>query len=147
MKLESKFMTNCSVHGRRITIFKFDIYLLMVTENFFIVILGLLGHNRKGKTCAPIMFGFLRHPTPQFTQMFFVYQTYLKIIHNMTVSSHSFHFTLNCPLLNTLLLECRSRSACSVLYTNTVYSVHTLYCRADEFRSGSIYFALQLRRC
>ncbi len=44
----------------------------------------------------------------------------------MIVSSHSFHFTLNCPLLYTLLLECRSGSACSVLYTNTVYSVHTL---------------------
>ncbi len=44
----------------------------------------------------------------------------------MIVSSHSFHFTRNCPLLYTLLLECRSGSACSVLYTNTVYSVHTV---------------------
>ncbi len=42
--------------------FKFDIYLLMMTEKIFIVILGLLGHNRMGKTCAPKMFGFLRHP-------------------------------------------------------------------------------------
>ena len=34
----------------------------MMTEKIFIVILGLLGHNRMGKTCAPKMFGFLRHP-------------------------------------------------------------------------------------
>ena len=52
-------------HGRRITIFKFDIYLLMMTDKIFIVILGLLGHNRMGKTCAPKMFGFLRHPNSQ----------------------------------------------------------------------------------
>jgi hypothetical protein len=32
-----------------------------MTEKIFIVILGLLGHNRMGKTCAPKMFGFLRH--------------------------------------------------------------------------------------
>jgi hypothetical protein len=33
-----------------------------MTDNFFVVILGLMGHNRMGKTCAPKMFGFLRHP-------------------------------------------------------------------------------------
>ncbi len=43
--------------------FKFDIYLLMITENVFIVILGLQGHKRMGKTCAPNKFCFLRHPT------------------------------------------------------------------------------------
>ncbi len=39
--------------------FKFDIYLLMMTENVFIVILGLQGHKRMGKTCAPKKFCFL----------------------------------------------------------------------------------------
>ncbi len=58
----AEFMTNWSVHGRKITIFKFDIYLLMTTEKFFVVILGLQGHKRMGKTCAPNMFCFLRHP-------------------------------------------------------------------------------------
>jgi hypothetical protein len=43
--------------------FKFDIYLLMITENAFIVILGLQGHKRMGKTCAPNKFCFLRHPS------------------------------------------------------------------------------------
>ena len=43
--------------------FKFDIYLLMITENVFIVILGLQGHKRMGKTCAPKMLCFLRHPS------------------------------------------------------------------------------------
>ncbi len=56
--LESDFMTNWSVYSRRITISKFDIYLSMMTEKFFIVILGLLGHNRMGKTCAPKIFVF-----------------------------------------------------------------------------------------
>jgi hypothetical protein len=56
-------MTNWLVQGQKITIFKFDIYLLMMTEKIFVVILRLLGHNRMGKTCAPKMFGFLRHPT------------------------------------------------------------------------------------
>jgi hypothetical protein len=37
-------------------------YLLMTDD-----ILGLLGHNRMGKTCAPKMFGFLRHPTVEVT--------------------------------------------------------------------------------
>ncbi len=53
----------CSVHGQRITLFKFDIYLLMMTEKYFIVILGLQGHKRMGKTCAPKMLCFLRHPS------------------------------------------------------------------------------------
>jgi hypothetical protein len=56
--LESDFMTNWSVYGRRITIFKFDIYLLIMTENIFFFILGLLGQNRMGKTCAPKIFVF-----------------------------------------------------------------------------------------
>ncbi len=56
--LESDFMTYWSVYSRRITISKFDIYLLMMTEKIFIVILGLLGHNRMGKTCAPKIFVF-----------------------------------------------------------------------------------------
>jgi hypothetical protein len=36
----------------------------MMKEKFFVVILGLMAHNRMGKTCAPKMFGFLRHPSP-----------------------------------------------------------------------------------
>jgi len=34
----------------------------MMKEKFFIVILGLQGHKRMGKTCAPKMLCFLRHP-------------------------------------------------------------------------------------
>ena len=35
----------------------------MMKEKFFIVILGLQGHKRMGKTCAPKMLCFLRHPS------------------------------------------------------------------------------------
>ena len=48
---------------RKITIFKFYIYLKLMTENVFIAILGLQGHKRMGKTCAYKMLCFLRHPT------------------------------------------------------------------------------------
>ncbi len=34
----------------------------MMKENFFIDILGLQGHKRMGKTCAPKILCFLRHP-------------------------------------------------------------------------------------
>ena len=34
----------------------------MMKEKIFIIILGLQGHKRMGKTCAPKMLCFLRHP-------------------------------------------------------------------------------------
>ncbi len=34
----------------------------MMKENILIVILGLQGHKGMGKTCAPTMLCFLRHP-------------------------------------------------------------------------------------
>jgi hypothetical protein len=37
----------------------------MMKEKIFIVILGFQGHKRMGKTCAPKMLCFLRHPKLQ----------------------------------------------------------------------------------
>ncbi len=41
----------------------------MMKEKFFIVILGLQGDKRMGKTCAPKMLCFLRHPSTQYSML------------------------------------------------------------------------------
>jgi len=71
-KLPSLWQTNRSMATESHN-FKFDIYLLTMTENVFIVILGLQGHKIMGKTCAPKMFCFLRHPNTQCINKYWKY--------------------------------------------------------------------------